>query len=162
MLELQTYNIINIILFPVMHNTPYIIDWVDVALHTELDGAFGVSQFNRSSLLNWDTSRVLSMRFTFANSHYNQPLVTHMCWDTQNVTTMRCMFHASRYNHPLVTHICWDTRSLQDVSWMFAYSHYNHPLINCVRWDLQKLQHTERVFNGCNYTYPVPPEMQIP
>ena len=115
-----------ILTFPIRYNAPYTIDWLDIAGLTSLENAFVASRFNRDSLLNWDTSRVISMQHMFHCSQYNHPLVTDICWDLRNVQDASYLFYYSQYNHPLVTNICWNLQNLQDASFMFTHSQYNN------------------------------------
>lgn len=141
--------------FHITHNVPYIIDWLDISIFTSLEGVFAHSKFNRKSLLNWDTSRVMNMSKLFFHSRYNQVLIDHICWDIGNLRNASYMFAYSRYNRPLITHICWATHNLMDTSYMFAYSRYNRPLVTHKCWDMQCLRDATSMFEHAKYKHPL-------
>ncbi len=129
------------------------------------EGSGSYSNFNSSSISNWDTSSAITMEGMLRDCEaFNQPLnfdtssVTTMnsmlagCeafnqpvnFDTSNVTDMFGMFQGcDEFNQP----VNFDTSKVTNMSWMFNECHvFNQPLT----FDTRNVTNMSRMFRSCS------------
>ena len=115
--------------------------------------------------LNWNTSSVTSMNYTFGvynelvrASSYNQPMeskeitigsgdnaITYTTWDTSKVTDMRLMFTKCKvFNQNIGS---WDTSNVTYMRLMFNYCYEFNQDIGS--WDTSKVTDMGFMFNYC-------------
>jgi surface protein len=128
----------------------------DVSNVTTLSNTFGSASAFNQPLDAWNTSKVISLAFTFLFTPFNQPIDTHevtvggqtyVAWNTGNVASMvRTFQEAAAFNQPLGN---WDTRKVVDMEQMFSGARaFNQDLapstvnvgpLSYVSWDTSKV-----------------------
>ncbi len=96
-----------------------------------------------TSINNWDTSNVTTMRYMFAHSPlFNQPVGN---WDTSNVTDIGWMFHyIQNFNQPLNS---WDTSNMVYMDHVFhGCTSFDQDLSN---WQTSNVTTMQLMFTGC-------------
>ena len=113
------------------------LDYWDTSNVISMHGTFANSNFN-TPLAHWNTSKLTNLTYTFANSPFNQNINN---WDTSKVTSLRSLFVGNKsYNQPLNE---WHVDKVTSIYQIFRNTKFNQPLNN---WKLSNLQDADWSF----------------
>jgi surface protein len=114
---------------------------------TDLTVMFGLSTYNGTDIVGWDTSSVTNMQGMFILSLFNKDISG---WSTENVNTMSFMFgllpfgpeppYRTPFNQPIGV---WNTSKVRDMSYMFAYSNFDQDIND---WDTSNVEDMDGMF----------------
>ena len=96
---------------------------------------------------NWDTSKVTSAQFCFANCKKSMDISK---WDLSSLTNAYCMFQSYTNNNTYLDLSALDFSKVSDVRYMFAQSNIDYLDVRNI--NLTGATNYERLFDSCNGT----------
>lgn len=106
------------------------------------DMFYGNENFNNDTINAWDTSDVLEIAGTLAETSFNKSLSN---WQVGNVTNMSYLFNETPFNQP-IGDWGWDTSKVKDISSMFENAtDFNQPVQGL---NISSVVLMDRLFNG--------------
>ncbi len=120
-----------------------IMEW-DTSKVTSMRGLFQDKTTCDPDISGWNTGAVTDMSMMFQDArNFNKPIGN---WDTSAVTSMGFMFYnADKFNQPINN---WDTSKVRTMEWMFSFARtFNQPIGN---WSTANVALMGRMFYGAN------------
>jgi len=102
------------------------------------EGFFKTGQVN-FNIESWDVSNVITMKWLFINTSFNQLIDI---WNVSKVQNMQGMFQNSNFNQIIGS---WDVANVLDMSWMFIGSDFNQ---NISKWCVTNIKSEPQGFSS--------------